>query len=124
MIASARGREWKRGPAREQRGDQKPDRRGDGETLVRAVEQRARRGERVKPEEARGGQERQRDQEQPRVRAPHRDAAGGVRERGADGRGAEHQPEVGGRVLPLEVGAGRREQQDEAAERDGESHAP
>ena len=59
-----------RGRRREQPGDHEPDRRRQHEPGVPLLQQHARRGERVQPEEPGAGQEREPDQQQPRVLAP------------------------------------------------------
>ena len=97
--------------------DQQAHRGGHHEALVRPVEQHARRGQRVQHQEAGGGQEGQRDQEQARVGAAQRDARGLIRQHRAEQRRGEHEPEVGGMVLPADVGGGRRQQQHEAGRR-------
>ena len=107
-----------RRPAGEEGRHEQAHRRGDREALVRPLEEHPGRGERVQREEAGGGQKGQRDEEQACIGAPQRDAARGERERRAHGRGAEHEPEVGGMVLPADVGARRGEDQDQPRERE------
>ena len=56
--------------------------------------------------------------------APAGAVAGGVGEHGARQRAREDEPEVGGVVLPVEVGRGRGEQDDEAGDRQHDERGP
>jgi hypothetical protein len=74
----------------------------------------------VQPEEARGGDEGERDQEQPRVAPPPRRDADRVAERDVDRSRREHQPEVRRVVLPALVDRRVREHQHEHGSADDE----
>ena len=68
-----------------------------------ALQQHAGRGQRVEPEEARAGHERERDEEEARVPEAAGSLAGEVAEDEADERRDQDEPEVGRVVLPVGV---------------------
>jgi hypothetical protein len=114
------GGELDRGRRREERGHKEPDGRRHDETRVRRVEEDTRRRERVQAEEPGRREERERDEEEPRVRPPARRLTRHGCERDVDRGGDEHEPEVGGVVLPDDVEARCRKNDDEPDERGGE----
>ena len=96
------------------------------EAGVRHVDEHGRRAERVQPEEPGGDEERHRDEEEPRVFVAARFERGLDRERGADHRGDEHEPEVRRLVLPHEVVVDLRilDEQPEPEQRQRDVHEP
>ena len=105
---------------REDSGDDQPDRGRDDEPGVRAGEEDAGRGECMQPEEAGAGEERERDEDQPRVAVTAGGDVGQVREHDADRRRQQDEPEVARMMLPVAVELRSREQEDQAREREGE----
>jgi hypothetical protein len=117
-LGRARSQRQPRG-RREDTRDHEPDRRRELEARVLA-DQHPRGRERVQPEESRGGDEGERDEEQPRVAPPPRRHADRVAERDVGRRRREHQPEVRRVVLPALVDRRVREHQHEHGRADDE----
>ena len=105
---------------RERARDHEPDRRREHEARVPALEQHARRGQRVQAEEPGAGQEREADQQQPRVPPSSPGLADRQRQPGVEHAGREHEPEVHGLDLPALVDLRRGAQQHDQRERERE----
>ena len=102
-----------------QPGHDEADRRRELESRVRPEEHRRRR-ERVQAEEARARDERERDEDEPCITPAARRGGHRPAERRRQRRRAEHEPEVGLLVLPVDVERGSREEQHEEDERRGD----
>jgi hypothetical protein len=89
-----------RGDRGEAGGEQQPNPRRHREPGADVVEQDPGCGERVQSQEARAGQQRHRDEEGPVVVAPGGGLAGDQAEPDVHGGHGQHQPEMGGMVLP------------------------
>ena len=87
------------------------------------VEQHARRRERVQREEPRARDQRERHEEQARVRSPMRGLARDERERDVDQRDREDEQEVRRMVLPHDVDARDGQEQGEPDERQRQQRA-
>jgi hypothetical protein len=88
------------------------------------TDQHARGGQRVGQQEAGGGEEHQRDQEQATVPPPVGRAAHGRADHHIHRRHRRDQPEMGPVVLPQQIGAGGGQQQPEPGDRQGEVEHP
>ena len=115
-------------PAGRRRGeagtDDEADRRGDRESGIRAIEQDARRRQRVQSEEPGAGEEGQRHEQQPCVAVTAGGDVGHVGQDHAHGRREQHEPEVARMVLPLEIDLRLGEQQREPGERQQQDPGP
>ena len=98
-------------------GDHQPDRCGNGEAGVGAVEQHPRRGQGVQTQEPGRGQEGHRHEQHPGIGPAAGGHAGGVGDAGVHDAGRQHQPEVGRMVLPVLVEVGVAHQQGQAQHR-------
>ena len=117
------GTELDGGGRGEGRREEQTDRRRDHEAGVRMVEQDLRRRERVQREEPGARDQRERDQEQTRVRSPTCRLARDEGERDVDQRDDQHEEEVRWMMFPLHVDARDGEEQDQPGERQRQQHA-
>ncbi len=122
--SATRAREWQCGGGGEPSRDREANGRGDHEPEIGRRQQHARRGERVKAQEARARAEGERDEDQPSIAAPHGRLVREVGQRHVHGRHGEDQPEVARLVLPLQVELRTRDEQDQPQQRQDEQQQP
>ena len=105
-------------------GEHEPDRRGEHEPGVRAAHDLPGRGQRVQAEEPGADQEREPDQQEPRIPSPASRFGDRERESRVEHTGREHDPEVRRPVLPARVDIRRRAQQDHQRKWQRQRHDP